>query len=369
MSGRTTSRVFMDTLESRVLLHGGFGGGFEGMRALGPAGAAIEFSQAPGSVQTGLNTLASKDNVTAPAATDMVYLGNVNGVETYMLDIKSTGTDTRLTVDSAGNPFSRPTISSTTFGAISNTKVTDELTSIASALGLTAPASTDAVSVSTASDGTTVYTMRLMNSTTTGHHRRGVTISVDANGNPTGNAVIPFSALPSAIQNGLNANAPSGATPLDSSSTQKVAVRTQYGETTYSTTFSSSGTQTTVTVDASGNPATLPSRSSTDFGTLGTSDSAAATELQTLATADGAGTIDSAQNVSVLDEGNGTKLYSVVLTATGSSGGTHHIRLTVDQAGNPTVLPGGGGRGIFGGSGFAAAAGFGAFHSFGRRRG
>ena len=36
----------------------------------------IQFSQAPSAVQSGLTTLASTDGLTAPAATDTVYLGN-----------------------------------------------------------------------------------------------------------------------------------------------------------------------------------------------------------------------------------------------------------------------------------------------------
>ena len=52
----------------------------------------IQFSQAlPSAVQSGLTTLASTDGLTAPAATDTVYFGNSNGIETYSLVIISSG--------------------------------------------------------------------------------------------------------------------------------------------------------------------------------------------------------------------------------------------------------------------------------------
>src|SRR5437660_7586511 len=87
----------IEGLEDRCLMHGGFGGfglGFAGGDGGFPsafggpglhAGRTIQFSQAPAAVQSGLKSLASTDNVTAPTATTIVILGNFNGVETYSI--------------------------------------------------------------------------------------------------------------------------------------------------------------------------------------------------------------------------------------------------------------------------------------------
>ncbi len=341
---------FFESLESRQLLHGGFGHG--------QAVNSIEFSQAPSAVQAGLNTLATSDNLTAPTADQKVTLGNSNGIETYTVRLTESGgsTTTKLTVDVAGNEVTAPTKTTTTFDAINNSAVTDEFNAIASGLGLTAPAASDKVNVSTPASGPVIYTLRLVG--TSGH--RGVSISVDDTGSPVGNEQVPFSALSSTIQDALNANAPSGATAIDPTSTQKVSVKTLNGVTTYSVTFSSTGVKTTVTVNAAGALTDLPSTSSDVFSNIPV---AAQTELQTLATADGVSTtIDTAQSVRVYDEANGTIIYSVTLAADNSSGnGTHWITLSVDEDGNPTIPPsdgsfggfgGGCGGGIFGGSGF-----------------
>jgi hypothetical protein len=329
----------------------------------------IQFSQAPSAVQTGLTTLATHDNVTAPTATTTVYLGNSRGVETYTIAIASTGTNTRLTVDQNGNPVTAPTNSTTTFGAVP-AAVSTEVNKIASALSLTAPASTDSVRVSTPASGAATYTIRLVSSTTTGRHTLGVTVSVDANGNPVGNQNLPFSTLPTAIQNGLNSNRPSGATALASTSTQSVRIRTTNGVTTYSTTFTTSGTSTTVTVNSGGQLTKLPSRTTAQFQTI---PSAAKTELQTLANANGvSGVISPTQTVNIYDEANGTTIYSVTLgaskTATGGQTYTVNLTISVDQTGNPTTPPqDGGGEGFGDHFGGFAGSGFGGFGFVGHR--
>jgi hypothetical protein len=158
----------------------------------------------------------------------------------------------------------------------------------------------------------------------------------------------------------LNSNAPSGATALDTTSTQKVSIRTANGVTTYTVKFTASGTTSTVTVNSAGVLTSLPSTSTTTFSTIPV---AAQTELQTLATADGVSTaIDSAASVRAYDEANGTIIYTITLQADNTSGkGTHRITLSVDQAGNPTVPPTGGffANVIYGGTSFG----------FGRHRG
>jgi hypothetical protein len=140
-------------------------------------------------------------------------------------------------------------------------------------------------------------------------------------------------------------------------------VRTENGKTFYSTTFNVSGVSSTVTVDAAGALATLPSTTTTTYADLESSDSAAASELQTLATSNGAGAISSSQIVTVYNEGNGTTIYSVTLSATSSMGNAITLTISVDQAGNPTV-PSGEGHG--GGCDGAGTAGGGADDSSGQ---
>ena len=199
------SKVMFEGLEGRQFLSGSHhhGGGHHGHHGGGGGEQAstITFSQAPTAVQSGLDALAATDNLTAPASTDTVYLGNRSGVETYTLDITGTGTDTKITVDVAGNPVTAPTHTTTTFGAINNTAVTNEINAIATALGLTAAASTDTVNVSTPAVGSSVYSIHLASAstTTTGRHHRGGVISVDASGNPVGNQSLPFSVIPTTI--------------------------------------------------------------------------------------------------------------------------------------------------------------------------
>jgi hypothetical protein len=335
----------------------------------------IQFSQAPTAVQNGLDTLATTDSLSAPTSAQTVFLGNSNGVETYTIQITSSGTVSRLTVDASGIAITQPTQTTITFGTLSgtgsNAAATAELTAIATALGLTAPTSTTVVNVSTSTDGKVTYSLHLDNSSTTTTsdtwYDRGEVISVDANGNPVGHELLPFSVMPTAVQNGINGHLPTGATALPTTSTQNVNVQTLNGLTYYSTTFTSSGTSTIVTVNAAGALATLPSQSTVDFSTLPT---AAQTELQTLAAAAGfTGTITGTQTVTVFDEGNGTKVYSVTVSATDSTTNrTYNLTVSSDQLGNPTVPPnqhGGCGGDDFGGSG-EQGANFGGGHGRGR---
>jgi len=343
-------------------------------------GASIEFSQAPTAVQNGIKSLATAQRLTAPTDTTSVFLGNSNGVETYTVLLSTTGTTpttTRLTVDVSGNAVTAPTRSTTTFGAINNAAVTNRINAIATALGLTAPTADTTVNVVTPATGPAVYSVRLSpsdSSETEGEfHHRGTTITVDANGNPVGNQRLPLSTLPTAVQNGLTSNVPAGATAL--TPTSIVTVRTLNGVTTYSATYTGTGTQTVVTVNTAGQLAALPSRSQVTFSTL---PAAARNELQELATADGVtGTIAGTQTVTAYNEGNGTTVYSVrlIAAATRDDGSTYMypVTLSVDQNGNATVPPTGGffNGSVFRGRGF----GPGDFHfggapgGFGGRRG
>ena len=386
MSGRTNrakdgivwmnSPIVVEWLENRVLMHHGsmgFGGGGFGDGGSGQALNSIEFSQAPVAVQTGLEHLATTDGLTPPTSTSTqtVFLGNRQGVETYTIDINGIGTQSVLTVDQNGNPVTAPTNGTTTAGTLP-AAVAAEATAIATALNLTVPASTANVQVTTPAGGTAVYTLRLTASTTsTSTTSRGRTVSIDANGNPVGNQNLPFVAIPAAIQTALNNNRPSGATALATTSTQNVSIRTNGGVTTYSTTFTTTVTSTVVTVNAAGALASLPTHSTTTFSALST---VVQNAINALAADNGVtGTIAGTQTVKVYNEANGTTIYSVNVNGskTGFGGGafTYNLTLSVDQNGNPTTLPGGGGD-EFGSSfgGFGGASFFGGGGFFGRRR-
>jgi hypothetical protein len=287
-------------------------------------------------VQAGLTTLAGTDDVTAPTSTTVVHLGNVQGQELYTVDITSGSTDTKLTVNQIGTAVTPPTQSTTTFGAITNTAVTAEITAIASAENLTAPTSSTTVNTTTLADGTTIYCVALSpsSSSSTTQNSQPVQIAVDSNGNPVGNELVPLSTLSTAIQSGLTSNAPTGATAL--TSTSLINVQTIDGVTLYTARYSTSGVNSTVTVNSSGTLTSLPSSTQTTFSAI---PSAAQTEIQTLATADGdTSTIASTQSVMELTEANGTVLYTVQLVNSSSSNSTP-IMITVDSSGNPTVLP------------------------------
>jgi hypothetical protein len=384
---RPSIGVAIQSLENRVLLHhgfggfGGFGGGFggggsDGGGFGGGSLTSIEFSQAPTAVQTGLDKLATADGLTPPAttSTQTVFLGNRNGVETYSIDISGTGTESVLTVDQDGNPVTAPTNGTTTYGAVP-AAVSTEASTIATALSLTVPASTADVSVTTPSVGTSVYTIHFTSSSTsTTTHTHGRTVQINADGDPVGNGSLPFSAIPTAIQTALNTNRPSAATALATTSTQAVHYADVDGVQTYSTTFTTSGTSTTVTVNASGDLAKLPTHTTTTFSALSTTVQNA---ISTLATDNGVTTaIASTAKVYVYTEANGTIIYSVTVSGskTGSSGTTYTFDLTisVDENGNPTTLPsdnGDGGGGYFGSSfgGFQGDSVDGGFGFFGRR--
>ncbi len=317
--------------------------------AIGPglrAVTVIEFNQAPAAVQQGLDALAIADGLTPPAATatNPVFLNNINGKETYTLDISGTGTHTLLTVDQKGIAVTAPTRTTTTWAVLNSTasggnvEAAAEISLLASALNLATPTDDTAVVVTTSSDQESTFSVTLDRADGRG---RGRTLTVDVNGNSVGRLTAPFSAMPLAIQTGINANRPAGAAELEVTSTQAVDVKTVDGVTTYSTTFTSTGTRTTITIDATGQLVDLPTTTTTQFQNAPT---AVQTELQALATTLGStGTIASDATVSIYTEANGTQIYTVSVSTTGTDrhGRAHSsdVLISVDQEGNPTVLP------------------------------
>jgi hypothetical protein len=353
----------VEVLERRQLLSGGHfhdsfgrhghrGGGGGSGSSLVDNGQTIQLGTLAGAtVGNGAAIVAELDKLAGAtlASTQVVTLGNSNGVETYSVSVNGTGSHSVYTVDENADPVTAPTQSTTTFGALSST-VSTEISSVVTALSLTAPTSTTNVNVSTPTTGPAVYTIHLAGTGAGRHAQRGVTLSVDANGNVVGNISLPFAALPSAIQSALTAAAPAGSTaPID------IYVQTVDGVTLYSATFTSSGTRTTVTVNESGTLTSQPSVS-----TVTTLPTAADTELTALATADG-GTLPT--SFKAYTEPNGTTVYSadVALTGTSKKGTTYtyDVTLSVDENGNATVpanddggFGGGGGGGGGGGDGF-----------------
>lgn len=318
------------------------GGGYGHGRVQNTITANLLPGGSTGAIAAELDTLSG----TTLTDTSTVYLGNSHGIETYSIRVTATGTKAVYTVDVNGNPVTAPTQSTTTFGALSGT-VSSEFSAIATDLGLTDPVSTATVNVVTPVTGDAVYSLRISGSTGKG----GRFISVDASGNPVGNENVPFEALSTTLQDALNALAPTGATPLTSTSTQNVHVETVDGVTLYSVKFTAAGVTTTVTVNEAGKATSLPTKTDTTFGALTTT---VKTELQTLATADGfTGTIADTAAVVEYTEANGTIIFAITLpvTKTSSSGSTFTANITVasDSLGNPTVPPHGGGGGCGGG--------------------
>jgi hypothetical protein len=200
-----------------------------------------------------LTSLATADKTTI-AGTQTVYIRPVNSTTAYYTVVltPSAGTKITLTTDEDGNPVTPPTSSTTPFGAVTDTAATTEITSLATALSLTAPTSATSVQVET-DDGLTTYTVDLAPSSGTGHD---VPVSVDAAGNPAGHMRIPFSALSSAIAGGLTTLA--SAESLTIASTQEVEVDTSGGVTYYTVKLAGTGQSVVLTVDTTGAAATAP---------------------------------------------------------------------------------------------------------------
>jgi hypothetical protein len=213
-----------------------------------PAGnMRIPFSALPSTVSSALTALASADSLTI-SSTQPVYVRTSRGVTTYTVDLTSGGETYLFTVNTAGTLVSStvPLI----FASITDTAVTAELTTLASALNLTAPTASSVVYVTTHSSGST-YSLTLTSSSGHGHP---TTLTVDSSGNPIGNENIPFSALPTAISDGLTALATTYGATI--SSTQSVQVTTIKGVTTYTVALVSAGQRIILTVNTSGSPAT-----------------------------------------------------------------------------------------------------------------
>jgi hypothetical protein len=355
------SRFELEGLEGRQLLSA-LPALSQPIFVIGAGGASavkvIDFNQIPTAAQSGLDTLAGTDQLTAPTSTQPVTLGNSNGLDTYSVTLKGTGTSNTLTVDQNGNLFTPAVRTQTTFGTLggngtnSNSAAASEITAIAQHLGVSAPSSSTVVHVTTGPDSSLTYNVNLPGFVSIVTNPPGAfsiisqskrAVTVDGNGNPVGNQKIPFSVIPTAIQNELNAQAPTGET-LPSDSTKTVTVATADGQTTYAVVFKGTGIRTRITINSAGQLTDLPTSTNIEYQAVPT---AAQTALQALVTSLGSGTtLNSTQSVSVYTESDGTSIYTTsVPVNTALNAGLRIVfpnsteTISVDEDGNPTVLP------------------------------
>jgi len=204
-----------------------------------------------------LNSQASADSVTL-AGTQSVYVHTINSTTTdYIVELHTASGRLRFVSDENGSPVANPTPTppsppaKPTFGSLTDTAATAEITALAAALNLTAPSASDNICVHV-EDGLTTYTDLLALAGGTGH---SVAVTVDAAGNPAGEMVIPFSTLNSTISGGLDTLATADSQTI--AGTQNVRVITSHGVTTYSAMLTAPGQITILTVDNTGAPATL----------------------------------------------------------------------------------------------------------------
>ncbi len=289
----------------------------------------IQFSAAPAVVQAGLQAIAPSG--TTIDATQNVYVRTLNSTSS-IYSVKLSGSNsssgTRLSVDENGLPAGNERI---TFGQLQNGPANDA--AIATALQGLAPSGvtiggTQNVVVRTGRDGTTNFSVSVSNSNGT------VTkITVDSTGAvvSSGNGHMPaaantilFSAATSAVRNGLQAIAPSGAT-IDPSTTvtlQKLNATT----TLYSVKLAGViSHDERITVDQNGLPAGEEVVLFSQLQAGSSNDQGIASGLANLAPS--GVTIAGTQDVRV-HTFNGATTYSVTLISNGTS-----TTISVDSSG------------------------------------
>jgi hypothetical protein len=126
---------------------------------------------------------------------------------------------------------------------------------------------------------------------------------------------IAFSLAPAAVQTGLTTLATTDGLTAPTTTTD-VALGNRDGVETYSVTISSTGTVSTLTVNAAGTPVTAPTQSTTTFGALAT---APAAEITAIATAKSLTAPTASTVVNVTTTAAGAVTYSVALTGDGSA--------------------------------------------------
>ena len=144
----------------------------------------LPFSVLPSAIQTALNNNAPTGaTALAGTSTQSVDIRNVDGVQTYTVPFTVSGTTTAVTVNLTGDLVSLPSTSTTTFADLSSI-VQTELQTLATADGVTGTiSSTQSVTVLTETNGTVLYSITV--SVDGADHTYDITLTVDADGNPT----------------------------------------------------------------------------------------------------------------------------------------------------------------------------------------
>jgi len=209
------------------------------------------------------------------AGSQSVFVHAFNGATTFTIFLtNSSGTVTRITVDSSGNAVTLPTPTPPTPPTRSTIQFSAALPAVQKGLQALAPSGTtiggtQSVFVVTLSSGKSYYTIFLPGASSEDDEGSS-RITVDQNGLPAGEENVLFSQLSAstapandqAIATALQKLAPSGTTIAG---TQMVLARTVGGTTTFTVNLTASnGSVTTISVDSSGNAVTPPISSGRD---------------------------------------------------------------------------------------------------------
>lgn len=272
-----------------------------------PLQGVLQFSKTPSAVQSGLQALAGS---TAIPATQQVQIRTLaSGTTVYATIVSVNGRNSKIAVDSSGNPL---------FGTISFSNAPSAVkTALQAQAGSTTIAGTQSVQIHTLGNGTTVY------STVLSANGEQTFIAVDSNGNTItklshggsgSQQTIQFSSAPQVVQTALQTAAAGATIPA----TQTLAVHTLNGTTVYSTEVAVNGQQTDVAADSTG-------RILEGVIQFGAAPAAVRTGLQALAPGL---TIPATQLVHVNAKGTTNTIYSTTVTLNGQA-----TEITVDSTG------------------------------------
>jgi hypothetical protein len=294
------------------------------------AAQTVQFSAAPGAVQSGLNAIAPS----AISSSQTVYVHTLNSTTTFygvVLTSTTGGPNTRLVVDENGLPAGNEKV---TFGQLQNGPANDK--SIATAMQKLAPSgvtigASQPVFVRSVR-GTTTFSVTFVNSNGT------VTrITVDSSGaavaspapTPVSANTTTFGAVPTAVQNGLQALSSTTIPTTQAVFVQKISSATTYYA--ISLTGGTSAAASHIVVDQNGLPAGSERVTVGELQNGPANDKTIASGLQSLAPS--GVTIAATQSVSVRTF-NGSTTYSVRLE---NSNGTE-TDITVDSSGKVLTL-------------------------------
>lgn len=206
-----------------------------------PLEGRIAFSAAPAAVKTGLQALDTAGTIPGSQLVEIHSFFNGNAI--YSTTVTLNNEAMTIAVDSSGASITQ---GGKIFGSQSTVAYSAAPAAVKTGLSALSEGTTidpaQVLNVFARSDGTSVY------STILSVNGRPTRIAVDSTGKALEGS-IAFSAAPSAVQTGLQAQDTAGTIPAD----QLVQIRTQEDNATvYSTSVTLSGRATTISVDASG---------------------------------------------------------------------------------------------------------------------